>query len=149
MARVSTLKGVLGAAGVIGFASIMSIATPVRANPAPAVLYTTADDWGQGSLGSETVWDSDGSTTDGLGNNVVQGATGTAGSAEYDFDRILPLGYGEIDDLSSHNYDQAFFDVIDPGSTANNTSVAHSGDFYLTYTLPADATGSYFYLGIQ
>src|ERR1019366_3755300 len=49
----------------------------------------------------------------------------------------------------SHNYDQAFFDVIDPGSTANNTSVAHSGDFYLTYTLPADATGSYFYMGIM
>jgi hypothetical protein len=148
MARVSKLKGVLVAAGVAGVGAILSIATPVKAY---VVLFTTADDWSQSTNPTPvtTTWDYDGSTTNGYGNLTAPDGPGTAGAAAYGLSARTPLGYGEIDGLSTP-YNQDFISKIDPGcDMSTQTSVAYSGTFYLTYSLPADATGSYFYLGIQ
>jgi PEP-CTERM motif len=146
MARVSTLKGVLMTAGFAGVGAILSIATPVKAQ---ATLFTTVDDWSQGNLPTTVAYDADGSTTNGAGNTVTPGGTGTAGAAQLNLSARTPLGFGEVDTLTTP-YNDAFLSLIDPGEIySSQTSVAHSGDFYLTYTLPADATGTYFALGIQ
>ena len=107
MARVSSLKGVLVAAGVAGVGAILSIATPVKAN---TVLFTTFDDWSGGSAPATTSYDSDGSTTDGIGNLSTPGAPGTGGAASFALPtgRGVALGYGEIDTLPSQGGNNAF-----------------------------------------
>lgn len=146
MARVSSSKGALVAAVAVGISSLLSFATPAKAD---GVLFTTVDDftgWSSGGTGS-ALYDYDGSLTNGAGNLTNPGGVGVPGSLQIPaFGRTSP-GFSTLSSAPSEGGNATFLSAIDPGSSGNN-SVAYTGNLSLTYTIPTPSAGSYYQLGV-
>ncbi|HEY1686122.1 MAG TPA: dockerin type I repeat-containing protein [Tepidisphaeraceae bacterium] len=110
-------------------------------------LFTTQDDfsgWQDNNNGTYLVGapvatpDSDGSTTNGVGNTSNAGGTGTAGSEQITW---LPAaaGYSFFYSPGEQN-NTNFLSAIDPGSSAGNL-VSFSGVIKLDSTLPTGSLG--------
>jgi hypothetical protein len=139
------------------------------------VLFTTTSDftgWSASGKGSavapSTAFDSDGSTTNGLGNDpgnsgatLNAGATSPGGSLDIKPDGTA-LGFNTLAFSPGEGFNSGFMSAIDPGSVpafsaASNfgpgSTVATSGTLLLTYSVPTfsaggPANGGFYELGL-
>ena len=158
--RRSVSKTILNSAAGVVAAGLMSFSAPhAQANIS---LFTTADDFaldtGDGNgwtaqsgatIGASTAYDSDSSTTNGVGNTTNAGGTGTAGSLQINLNSSISyntLAQAPKNDQSN----QAFFSALDPGSIAAysagsgygaGTETAYSGTLQYNYTVPTISSG--------
>ena len=95
----------------------------VQSASAQVSLFTTTNDFAQFSPGSvSSLYFSDSSTVNGLGNTVNPGGAGAVGSLQL----TLPGGWGGVSDAPGQAGNQGFLSALDPGSSAG-TLVAYSG----------------------
>ena len=140
-----------------------------NARAANITLFATTSDFtgwnpsgGATGAAASAVYDADGATINGAGNNpgnsgasINVGGSSTGGSLQI---TTPSTGYNPIAYSAGEAYNPAYMHAIDPGSLAaysaesgygSGTTVAYSGNMYVTYTIPTDAgAGSYFQLGI-
>jgi PEP-CTERM motif len=125
------------AIGALLLSGLTALALGVGTAKANTELFTTQDDFSQWSntgnftTAASGAFDSDGSSTNGLGNSSAPGATGTPGS------------------LSVTATSSTYGYFYGPGENAAfATALAPNGTLSIDYTLPANNGGSYFELGV-
>jgi autotransporter-associated beta strand protein len=122
-------------------------------------LFTTQQDFTGWSVAGPTttigpsgVWDFDGSTTNGVGNNTAAGGVGTAGSLAINTGSNA-LGYSSLGNSPNLIGNTAAMQAIDPGYSAAtpNVLVTASNTMTITYTAPqwANPADVYFELGVN
>jgi hypothetical protein len=129
---------------------ILTIAPPPITN-----LFTTYEDFNSWtSAGGDLVladntWSSDIDATNGLGNTIAAGATGTDGSLLINWSS-LETSYGVIASSPDEENNASFMQAIDPGcNPGSQTSVPAYGNIILKYSQPDAGGGNYFGFGVQ
>jgi hypothetical protein len=138
-------------------ASIQIAPLPTSIIPPPVYpLFTTYDDFTPFTASSgdlvqpDNTWDTDGDTTNGLGNLTAPGAIGTAGSLLV-YWSSLETSWGTVAIGPNEAANAAFMQVIDPGCNTNSqTTVAAYGNIYVDFSQPDNSGGgNYFQLGVN
>lgn len=138
------MKILLGTVAALG----LGIASHAQAQ----TLFTTVNDFNQWSVGGgtgggSTLYDSDGSATNGLGNTTAAGGAGTAGSLSVTLSN--PSNTYQFPAFSAGEQgNQAFLSTLDPGAVAGTSLAAYSGTLDMTYTTPTNNGGSYYEIGV-
>ena len=144
--------------------SLVAVGWLVQNASAQTSLFTTTNDFSGWSsqngdtVGSSTLWDSDGGVVNGLGNSNP-GSSGTAGSLSINLNGWTGGNYNSVSFGPDRSYSSTFLSAIDPGSTpvtypppnynqVPGTTVAYSGQFSMVYTLPDNNGGNYFQIGL-
>ena len=96
----------------------------VQSASAQVSLFTTTDDFGQFNSGTvSSLYYSDSSTVNGLGNTANPGGAGGGGSLQ-----LTSIGgWGGISDAPGEAGNQGFLSALDPGAVAGSSLVSYSG----------------------
>jgi hypothetical protein len=106
-------------------------------------LYTTTNDFAQFNPNTtSSLYYSDSSTVNGVGNTSNPGGTGGIGSLQL----TLAGGWGGIADAPGQAGNQGFLTAIDPGATAGASTVAGSGT--LTFDVYTANITSWYQFGV-
>jgi hypothetical protein len=135
----------------------ISVVAPVAPPTPPPVapLFTTFNDFepftssGGDLVEADSTWSVSNNITNGLGNTITPGGTGTAGSLLLDWSSP-ESGYGDIATGPNEQANGEFMQAIDPGCDTNSAvSVAAYGNIYMDFSQPDNSGGgTYFQVGI-
>jgi hypothetical protein len=96
----------------------------VQSTSAQVSLFTTTDDFGQFNSGTvSSLYYSDSSTVNGLGNTVNPGGAGGIGSLQL----TAGGGWGGLSDAPGEAGNQGFLSALDPGAVAGSSLASYSG----------------------